>query len=65
MKLHKNDRSNNKLYISIEILSSEVICPYPGAIYMYKIMKKIYVKSKFKVVLMKLTANVHSDNSFL
>ena len=29
-----------KLYISLEILSSEAVCPCPGAIYMYKIMKK-------------------------
>ena len=32
---------------------------------MFKIMKKIYVKSKFKAVLLKLTANVQSDNSFV
>ena len=32
---------------------------------MYKIMKKIYVKSEFKAVLLKLTADVQSDNSFL
>ena len=38
----------------------------PWAIYMYKIMKKkIYVKSEFKADLLKLTANVQSDNSFL
>ena len=41
MKLQKKkDRSNKNLLISIEILSSEVICPCPGAIYMFKIMKK-------------------------
>ena len=39
--------------------------PLPEAIYMYKIMKKIYVKSGFKAVILKLTANVQSDNSFL
>ena len=32
--------------------------PLPGAKYMYKIMKKIYVKSEFKAVNPKLTANV-------
>ena len=32
---------------------------------MFKIMKKIYVKSEIKAVLLKLTANVQSDNSFL
>ena len=29
-----------KAYISLDILSSEVICPCSAAIYMYKIMKK-------------------------
>ena len=61
-KFHKNDRSN-KSYISLEILSSEVILP--GAIYMYEIMKKICVKSELQTVLLKLTANVQSDNGFL
>ena len=64
MKLYKMVEVT-KLYISLEILSSEVICPCPGAIYMYKIMKKIYIKSEFKAVPLKLTANVESDNIFL
>ena len=64
MKLRKNDQSN-KSSISVEILSSEVICPCPRATNMYKIMKKIYVKSEFKAVLLKLTANVQSNDSFL
>ena len=63
MKLHKNDRSNKNS--TLEILSSEVICPCPGALYMYKIIKKIYVKAEFIAILLKLTANVQSDNSFL
>ena len=32
---------------------------------MYKIMGKIYVKSEFKAVLLKLTENDMSDKSFL
>ena len=43
MKLLKNDRNNKKLFFSLENLSSEVIRSCPGAIYMYKIMIKIYV----------------------
>ena len=40
--------------------------PYPGAIYMYKIMKLFFFeKSEFKAVLLKLTANDQSDNGFL
>ena len=39
MKLHKMIEVT-KVYISLEILSSEVVCPCPGAIYMYKIMNK-------------------------
>ena len=31
--------------------------PLPGAIYMCKIMKKVYVRSELKAVLLKLTAN--------
>ena len=69
MKIHKNNRSKKKLYISLDILSSEVICPFPGAILMYKIMKKNLYKSEFKAILMILTAiltaNVLSDYSFL
>ena len=40
LELHKNDRSNGTSILAIEILSSEVICSCPGAIYMYQIMKK-------------------------
>ena len=32
----------------MEILSSEVTCPCPGAVYMFKIVKKIYVKSSLQ-----------------
>ena len=64
MKLHKNDRSN-KSCILVTNMSSEVICPCPGDIYMYKIMNNIYVKSEFKTILLKFTANVQIDNSFL
>ena len=65
MKLHKNDRSNKSSIL--DILSSQVICPCPGAIYMYmyKIMKKIYVKSDFRSVYLKLTADGQSGKSFL
>ena len=64
MKLYKNDRSKKKLYISLEILSSEVICSCLG-LYTCINHEKIYVKSDFKAVLLKLTASVQSDNSFL
>ena len=60
MKLYKMIEVT-KVFISIEILSSEDICPCSGAIYMIKIMKNIYVKSEFKAVLLKLKANVQSD----
>ena len=45
------------------ILSSVVICTCPGAIYMYKLMEKINIKSKFEAVFLKFTANDQSDES--
>ena len=53
-----------KAQYKLRILSSDVICPCPGAIHMYKTMKKIYVKSEFKAVL-KLTANDKCANCVL
>ena len=56
MKLHKMVKLTKALYY-LRNFVIEATCPCPGAIYMYKIMKKIYVKSEFKAVLLKLTAD--------
>ena len=42
-----------------------VVSPCPGAIYMYKIMKKNCIKSDFKEIFWKLVANDGSDKRFL
>ena len=52
-----------------EVLTSKfcpqgVVSPYPGAIYMDKILKKLY-KINFKKIFLKLVANDRSDKRFL
>ena len=42
-----------------------VVSPCPGAINMYKIMKKNCIKSDYKECLFKLVANDRSDKRFL
>ena len=54
-----------KLYINLEFLSPEVICPCSGANIHVQNQEKIFVKSEFKAVLLKLTAYVQSNNSSL
>ena len=46
-------------------LSQGVISPCPGAIYMYKIMKKKCIKSDFIEIFFKLVANDRRDKRFL
>ena len=46
----------------LKIYPMRVICPCPS---MYKIMKKIYLKSEFKAIFLKLAANDQSSKSFL
>ena len=54
-----------KLLDQFEFLSSGVICTCPGAKYMYQLMKKIYIKSKFEAVFLKFTAIDQSNESLL
>ena len=42
-----------------------VVSPYPGAIYMYKVMKKNCIKSDSKEIFFKLATNDWSDKMFL
>ena len=52
--------------VDIKILSPRVVSPHPGAIYMYKIMKKKNcIKSDFKEIFLKHVANDRSDKRFL
>ena len=51
--------------VDIKTLSLGIDCPCPGAIYMYKIMKKICIKSDFKEIFLKLATNYRNDKMFL
>ena len=48
MKLHKNDQSNKSFLLAQKFCHLRLSAFCPGAIYVFKIMKKIYVKSEFK-----------------
>ena len=50
--------------VDIKSLSPGAVCPCPGAIYMYKIMKKI-VKIRLQRYFFKLVTNDWSDKKFL
>ena len=64
MKLHKNDQSNKSSIFAQKFCHLRLSALALG---LYTCTKswKIYVKSEFKAILLKLTANVQSDNSFL
>ena len=65
MKLHKNDRSNKSSILAYKFCHLRLTALALGLYIHVQNHEKIYVKSMFKAVLMKLTANVQSDNSFL
>ena len=50
--------------VDIKISSQEVVSPCPGAIYMYKIMKKNCIKSDFKEIFLKLVENDRVTRGF-
>ena len=64
MKLHKNDRSN-KSSILIRNFVIYGYLPLPLDYIRVQNYEKNHVKSEFKAVLLKLTANIQRDNSFL
>ena len=61
----KNDRSDKVFLLTSKFRPQRVVSPCPGAIYMYKIMKKICIKSDFKEIFLKLVANDQSDKRSL
>ena len=65
LKLATNDRSDKMFLLTSKFCSQGVVSPCPGAIYMYKIMQKMYIKSDFKEIFLKLVANDRSDKRFL
>ena len=50
LKLATNDQSDKMFLLTSKFCSQGVVSPCPGAIYMYKIMKKRYIKSDFKEI---------------
>ena len=64
-KLATNDRSDKMFLMTSKFRPQGVVSPCPGAIYIYKIMKKNCIKSDFKEIFFKLVANDGSDTRFL
>ena len=54
LKLAIDDRSDKKFLLTSKLCPLGAVCPYPGAKYMYKIMKKKCIKSDFKEIFLKL-----------
>ena len=65
LKLATNDRSDKMFLFTSKFRPQGVVSPCPGAIYMYKIMKKNIYNQTLKTFLLKLVANDGSDKRFL
>ena len=65
LKLATDGWSDKKFLLTSKLCPLGAFCPCPGAIYMYKIMKKIWKKSDFKEVFLKLATNNRSDKRFV
>ena len=63
-KLVTNDRSDKMFLLASKFRAQGVVSPCPGAIYIYKIMKKMY-KIRLQRDFFKLVANDRSDKRFL
>ena len=61
LKLATNERSDKTFLLTSKL---RVVYPYPGALYMYKIIKNC-IKSDFKETFLKLATNDQSDKMFL
>ena len=64
-KLATNDRSDKMFLLTSKFYPLRIVSPCPGAVYMYKIMKKKCIKPDFKEIVLKLVANYQSDKRFL
>ena len=71
LKLATNNHSDNNHSDKTFLLTKKfcplgTVCPWPGAIYMYKITKKKKcIKSDFKAIFLKLATNDRNDKMFL
>ena len=57
-----NGQSDKGFLLTSKVCSQGVVCPCPGAIYMYKIIKNV---SDFEEFILKLATNGQSDKGFL
>ena len=64
-KLATNGQCDKAFLLTSEFCPQRVVCPYPGAIYMWKNIKKMCIKSEFKEICLKLATNGRSDKGFL
>ena len=65
LKLATIDRSDKMFLLTSKFHPQGVVSPCPGAIYVYKIMKKKCIKSDLEEIYLKLVANDRSDKWFL
>ena len=65
LKLATNDRSDKMFLLTLKFCPQGVVRPFPGAIYMYKIMEKQLYKIRLQRDFLKLVANEQSDKRFL
>ena len=63
-KLATNGQSDKEFLLTSKFCPQRVVCPCPGAIYMYKTFK-MCLKSYFKEIVLKLATNGQSDKGFL
>ena len=56
LKLATNDRSDRMFLLTSKFCPKGVVCPCPGTIYMYNVIKNC-IKSDFKEMFLKLVAN--------
>ena len=64
LKLATDGQSDLGFLLTSELCHQGVVCSWPRAIYMMKILK-ICIKSDFKVIFLKLATNGKNDKAFL
>ena len=65
LKLATNGQSDKAFLLPSEFCPHWVVCPCPGAIYMWKNIKKMCIKSEFNKICLKLATNGRSGKGFL
>ena len=59
-----NGQSDKGFLLTSKVCPQGVVCPCPGAIYVYKSLK-MCIKSDFEEIILKLATNGQSDKGFL